>query len=220
MTVNESSSPCLLAEDYTERWIALADWSLQKHHGPGARYAIMFALTLRRSGLADKAHISHVSPRIWQVKDTIRTSERACIFEDDLTQRLLDLVAITSDFPTPLFPNCVCGSKNVDDWAHGLASRKLYRGHTNFQALSVEFGLAVKPKWTPVDIFLVSLCIFRNMFLMAPHEECGLLMNQLGVSTSKTVLNKSRLFGCEYTRHIGALKHDAGHTLFRALEQH
>ena len=212
------SCPCLLPEDYVKRWVSLAEWSLQKQHGPGARYSLMFALTLRRSALSDRAHISYVSPRIWQVKDTIRTSERASLFADDLTHRLLDLVDITSDFPTPLFPKCVCGSQSVDDWAHGLASRKLYRGHTNFQALSVEFDLAVGQTWTPQEICVVSFCIFRNMFSIAAHEECCLLMNQLGVTTSKHIFKKTHLFGCVPTPPIGALKHDAGRTVFRAAD--
>ena len=107
--------PCVLVGDYIDRWVALAKWSLEKQHGPGARYSLMFALTLRRSALADKAHISYVSHRVWQIKDRLNTSERASLFQDELTHRLLDLVSIVVDFPTPLFPKCPCGSHNVDD---------------------------------------------------------------------------------------------------------
>ena len=142
----EPRAPCVLPEDYLQRWINLAEWSVKHEHGPGARYALMFALTLRRSVLADRAHLTYVSPRVWEVKDRICTTQRVALFEDNLMKKLLDLVDATSDFPTPLFPNCACGSGNVDDWAHGLASRKLYRGHTNYQALSVEFHLVAGPK--------------------------------------------------------------------------
>ena len=208
---------CVLPDDYIDRWVALAKWSLEKQHGPGARYSLMFALTLRRSALADRAHIIFVSPRVWQIKDMIRISDRACLFEDDLTHRLLDLVNITWEFPTPLFPKCPCGSHSVDDWAHGLASRKLYRGHTNFQALSVEFDLAVGPKWTPQEIYMVSICMFRNSFSLAPQDYCPLLMGQLGVSTPNTVFNNEQLFVCGGdTLHTGALKREAGHTVFCA----
>jgi len=217
MTAGEEgvgTRPCMLPEDYCQRWEALADWSLQKQHGPAARYSLMFALTLRRSALADRAHIIYVSPRIWQVKDRLCTSERAALFDDNLIHKLLDLIDMAADFPTPLFPNCVCGSKRVDDWAHGLASRKLYRGHTNFQALSLEFNLAVGPKWTPLEIYLVSLCLVRNRFSIAVHDECFMMMNQLGVSTSKHVLRNSDSYGCEGAPNIGSLRRDGGGTIF------
>ena len=161
--------PSVLPEGYIERWVSLGEWCLQKQHGPGARYCLMFALTLRRPALADKSHITYVSHRVWQVNDRIRTSDRVSLFEDDLTHRLLGLVDITLDFPTPLFPKCACGSGKTDDWAHGLASRKLYRGHTNFQALSVEFDLPIGPAWTPQDIYMVSMCLYRHSFRLAPN---------------------------------------------------
>ncbi len=195
MTAN-TRTPCVLPEDYLQRWHDMAEWSIKHEHGPAARYALMFALTLRRSVLADRAHITYVSPRIWEVKDRLCTSQRVAIFSDGLMHKLLDLVDATADYPTPLFPHCACGSHRTDEWAHGLASRKLYRGHTNFQALCVEFNIEAGPKWTPLEIYLVSLCVFRTRFKMIPHDECRLLMNQLGLATPKQVFYHSHWFQC------------------------
>ena len=78
MTVDRTENrlqPYVLPDDYIDRWVELAKWSLEKQHGPSARYSLMFALSLRRSALADKAHIRHVSHRVWQVNDTILTSD-------------------------------------------------------------------------------------------------------------------------------------------------
>ena len=188
--------PFVLPEDYIQRWLDLAEWSVQHQHGPAARYALMFALTLRRSALADRAHVTYVSPRVWEVKDRLLTSQRVALFEDSLMNRLLDIVDATADFPTPLFPNCACGSNRTDEWAHGLASRKLYRGHTNFQALSVAFKVDAGPKWTPLELYLVSLCVFRAMFKVMPHDECRALMNQLGLTTPRNVFCHSHWFQC------------------------
>ena len=222
MTVDRTENrlqPYVLPDDYIDRWVELAKWSLEKQHGPSARYSLMFALSLRRSALADKAHIRHVSHRVWQVNDTILTSDWVSLFEDDLTHRLLGLVDITSEFPTPLFPKCPCGSGKTDDWAHGLASRKLYRGHTNFQALSVEFDLPIGPAWTPQDIYMVSMCLYRHSFRLAPNDYCDLLMNQLGVSTSKNVFHNSNVFGCARSPNLGSLSMESGKIIFHPNEQ-
>ena len=144
--------PCVLPTDYHKRWLELAEWSCRHQHGPASRYAIMYALTLRRSVLADRTHITYMSHRVWEVKDRLATSPRVALFDDKLVERLLDNIDNTADFPTPLFSNCACGSHRTDDWAHGLASRKLYRGHTNFQALSATFNIAAGPQWTPLEI--------------------------------------------------------------------
>ena len=55
---SESRAPCGLPDDYLQRWYDLAEWSIKHQHGPAARYSLMFALTLRRSVLADRAHIA------------------------------------------------------------------------------------------------------------------------------------------------------------------
>ena len=60
--------------------------------------------------------------------------------------------------------------------------------------------------------------MFRNSFALAPHDYCPLLMGQLGVSTPKTIFNNEHLFVCGGdTLRAGALKRDAGHTVFCAV---
>ena len=208
-------TPCELPGDYQQHWRDLAEWSIKHLHGPSARYALMFALCLRRSVLADRAHITYVSPRVWEVRDRVCTSQRLSLFDDALTRVLLDTVDTTTDFPTPLFPNCACGSHRTDDWAHGLASRKLYRGHTNFQALSVEFKIEAGPQWTPLEIYLVSLCIFRNTVATVPRDECELLMNQLGVKLPRNVFHHAHWFKCAQTVPTGTANIVDGQTRFR-----
>ena len=199
----EGRAPCTLPNDYHKRWLELAEWSCKHQHGPASRYAIMYALTLRRSVLADRAHITYISPRVWEVKDRLVTSQRIALFDDKLVELLLDNIDNTADFPTPLFPNCACGSHRTDDWAHGLASRRLYRGHTNFQALSSEFNIAAGPQWTPLEIYLVSLCILRNSITFAPHDDCTMLMHQLGVKLPKNVFLHAHWFRMEGLTLVG-----------------
>ena len=179
-------TPFTLPSDYFQKWLALARWSIEHEHGPCCRYALMFALGLRRSALASKDHVKHVRPRIWQVETPTCTSQRVSLFDDALTQALLDKVEGTANMATPLYPNAPCGSHRVDDWAHGLAKRKLFRGHTNFQALSVDFSVDAGPSWTPQEIFLASLGVMRATFLMDAKDELQLLMNQLGLATPKS----------------------------------
>jgi hypothetical protein len=119
-------------------------------------------------------------------------------------ERLLQNIDNTADFPTPLFPNCACGSHRTDDWAHGLASRRHYRGQTNFQALTGKFSVAAGPQWTPLEIFLVSLCTLRNSVSFAPHDECQLLMNQLGVKLPKNVFHHTHWFRLESLTPFGS----------------
>lgn len=213
----EGRAPCNLPNDYHKRWIELAEWSIKHQHGPASRYALMYALTLRRSVLADRTHITSLSPRVWEVKDRLVTAPRIAIFDDKLVERLLDNVDNTADFPTPLFPNCACGSHRTDDWAHGLASRRLYRGHTNFQALSAAFNVAAGPQWTPLEIYLVSLCVLRNSIMFAPHDECTMLMHQLGVKLPKNVFHHAHWFRMESLTPIGmaAIKDDQTYFMAR-----
>ena len=58
---SEGRAPCVLPSDYHNRWVDLAEWSCKHQHGPACRYALMYALTLRRSVLADRMHIRHLS---------------------------------------------------------------------------------------------------------------------------------------------------------------
>ena len=109
-----SHAPCILPNDYSQSWLTLAEWSINYLHGPAARYSLMFALSLRRSVLADWNRITYVSPRVWEVKDRLRTSQRLSLFDDGVVRRLLDLVDATADSPTPLFPKCACGSHRTD----------------------------------------------------------------------------------------------------------
>ena len=210
----ECRAPCTLPNDYHRRWIELAEWSCTHQHGPASRYAIMYALTLRRSVLADRMHITFVSPRVWEVKDRLATSQRIALFDDKLVERLLHNIDSTADFPTPLFPNCACGSHRTDDWAHGLASRKSYRGYTNFQALSTEFDIAAGPQWTPLEIYLVSLCVLRNSITFAPHDECTMLMHQLGVKLPKNVFLHAHWFRMESLTPVGTARLKDGQTVF------
>ena len=211
-------APSVLPDDYHQRWIDLAQWSCKHQHGPSSRYALMYALTLRRSVLADRAHITYVSPRVWEVKDRLRTTSRVALFDDELMQQLLENVDVTTDFPTPLFPNCACGSHRTDDWAHGLASRKLYRGHTNFQALSVKFKIAAGPQWTPLEIYLVSLCVLRNSVTMPPHDECQLLMNQLGVKLPRNVFHHAHWFRMAHLTPVGTAAIKSDRTVYTSRE--
>ena len=87
-----------------------------------------------------------------------------------------------------MFPKTACGSQTVDTWAHGLACRRSYRGHTIFQALTKRFDLEAGPQWTPLEIFLVSLCVFRHAFALSPDSYSQLIMNQLGIKTKKNAL--------------------------------
>ena len=51
-------------------------------------------------------------------RHAVRKPERVSLFDDELTHALLDAVDTTADFPTPLFPNCACGSHRTDDQGH------------------------------------------------------------------------------------------------------
>ena len=212
-------APYELPADYLQNWMEFAAWSIKHSHGPGARYCVMFALALRRSTLACKTYITRISPRVWRVETRTCTTQRASLFEDHLMKSLLDTIDYTADFPTPLFPNCPCGSHRTDDWAHGLAKRHIYRGHTNFQAISVEFKIEAGPAWTPLEIYLVSVCIFRNMFKMSPHDECPILMNQLGLVTPKNVFHNLHWFR-SFTPPCaeGSLRLDAGQLICHEIK--
>ena len=216
---SEGRAPCILPKEYHERWRELAEWSCQQQHGPTSRYAIMYALTLRRSVLADRAHITYVSPHVWEVKDRLVTAQRIALFDDKLVESLLNNVDRTADFPTPLFPNSPCGSHRTDAWAHGLASRKLDRGHTNFQAISKKLNVAARPQWTPLEIYLVSLCVLRNSIMIAPYDECAMLMHQLGVQLPKNVFHHAHWFRMESAAPIGSAIIKDGQTVYEALGQ-
>ena len=210
-------APCALPEDYLDRWVAMAHWAVARLHGPAARYCLMFAFALQRSALADREHIVYRAPRLWQVRQCAHHRDpgfvtvRVSLLDDNLTQTLLDTVQLTSDFPTPLFPRTACGSQTVDTWAHGLACRQQYRGHTNFQALSKRFDLEAGPQWTPLEIFLVSLCVFRHAFVLAPNSYSQLIMNQLGVKTKKNALYHTLWF-TGTSPQIGTVAIEGGQT--------
>ncbi len=206
----------MLPAGYLRAWVALAEWACDQRHGPAARYSVMLALTLRTPSLASRRHIAYVSPRIWEVSlfetspDT--TCQRVSLFSDALTEKLLDSIDATWGYPLRLYPGTPCGSGHTDVWAHGLASRRLCRGRTNFQAMSCGFLLAAGAKWTPNAIHLASVCLFRAHFNLAARDECQLLMRQLGVAVPGKAFYKLHWFTSLDDAAVGTVSVEDGRT--------
>ena len=118
-------APSSLPEDYLRRWCDLARWAVDSRHGAAARFAIMFALTLRWSPVADRHHIRYERERVWRVvaPKGVET-QRVSLFGDELMRALLDTVDATAELHAPVFPRTPCGSRSADSWAHSMASRK------------------------------------------------------------------------------------------------
>ena len=129
----------LLPSDYHARWAALARYGLEHQHGQLCRLALMYSLGLRR-GAAVEACKCTGRPRVWVAEGSRdHRSERISLFGDDTVRELLRMVEATRDYPRPNFPRAACGSAAVDVWCHSLASRKEYRGRTNFEAVADRF---------------------------------------------------------------------------------
>ena len=80
------------------------------------------------------------------------------------------------------------------------------------------FRLEAGPKWTPLEIFLVSLCVFRHSYSLAPRDHCRLLMNQLGVKTRKNVLYHSHWFTGAGMEALGAVAVEDGRALVKTAK--
>lgn len=176
----------------------------------------MLALTLRTSSLASRRHIARVSPRVWEVSlpdaspDT--TSQRVSLLYDALTEKLLDTIDATSSYPSKLYPGTPCGSGHTDVWAHGLASRKLFRGAANFKSMSCRFHLTAGAKWAPHAIHRASVCLFRAHFNLAARDECQLLMRQLGVAAPGKAFQKLHWFTSLDGAAVGTVSVEDGRT--------
>ena len=107
---------------------------------------------------------------------------------------LLSAVQGTKALPTPTFPFTPCGSDRVDVWCHSCASRKHFRGQSNFQALSKQFALGVGEQWAPNEIYTVAAAVFRSRFRLEPSRACGILAAQLGLKTVGSALYVSQLY--------------------------
>ncbi len=82
-------TPTLLPNGYLQHWLDLARWSIAQSHGPAARYAVMFALPLRRSALACSKHVNHVSHRVWEVKTRAGRELHISLFDGKMINALL-----------------------------------------------------------------------------------------------------------------------------------
>ena len=208
--------PCVLPVGYLRAWVDFAEWACEQQHGPAARYSVMLALTLRTSLLASRRHIACAPPRVWDVSlsgtSPDITCQRVSLFDDALTEQLLDTIDATSGYPLKLYPGTPCGSGQTDVWAHGLASRKLFRGRTNFRSMSSRFHLAAGAKWTPNAIHLASVCLFRVHFKLAALDECQLLMRQLGVGAPGKAFYKLRWFTSLDDAAVGTVSVEDGGT--------
>ena len=167
-----------LDADYHDRWNKLATWAVNSDHGAAARFAIMFALSLRWPSVADGSRVTRIRARVWQVVMPCSAStQRVALFEDDLVIALLSTVQKTKSFPAPVFPKVPCGSCDSEVWAHSCASRKYHRGEKNFAALcgKVDIGAAERP----LDIYAISIQCFYSVFTWSAEDD-GLMTKQLG----------------------------------------
>ncbi len=159
----------VLPPDFLARWQAFAEWGIASAHGPACKFALMFCLTLKTARTADREHIEYVRPRIYKVKTPkgVQT-QRVSLFNDSLTAGLLDTIDNTRGLKKQVFPRCPCGSAGAEEWAHHMASRKTRRNAKNFRALSECFGVDL-PTWSPLEIYVVSIAVFRSSFSW-PHS--------------------------------------------------
>ena len=188
-----------LPADYHSRWERLAQYGIDKLHGQICRLALMYALTLRRGAAAESSRVHFVRPRVWRAEGS-RTyrSDRVSLFSDDIVRSLLNVVEGTKDFPKPTYPVVPCGSSSVEVWCHSLASRKQYKGKTNFEALSEQFLLPpARGQWTPNSIHTAAVAVFRNKFFHNPTDAPRILAEQLGLKTFKTALYVAQTYSME-----------------------
>ena len=188
-----------LPADYHNRWERLAQHGIDKHHGQICRLTLMYALTLRRGAAADASQVKFVRPRVWKAEGS-RTyrSERVSLLSDDIVHSLLDVIETTKDFPKPNFPVAPCGSSSVEVWCHSLASRKKFKGKTNFEALSEQFLLRpAVGKWAPNSIYLAAVAVFRTRFVCNYNDTPHVLADQLGLKTFKTALYVAQTYSME-----------------------
>ena len=175
-----------LPQDYHSRWEALAQYGLEHQHGQLCRLALMYALTLRRGAAAEESQVRFIRPRVWEAEGSRKhRSERVALFDDDLVRALLRMVEQTKDLSNPNFPKVACGSSYVEVWCHSLAARKLYRGKTNFEAVSDHFDLSVGFKLVPNEIHLVAAGVFKAHFAYDASDAACVLSTQLGLKTYK-----------------------------------
>ena len=169
----------------------------------------MHARTLRRGAAAESSQVELVRPRVWEAEGS-RTyrSERVSLFSDDMVRNLLNAVEGTKDFPTPNYPVAPCGSSSFEVWCHSFASRKKYKGKTNFEALSEQFLLPpTDGKWTPNAIHMAAVAVFRNKFFYNPTEASRILADQLGLKTFKTALYVAQTYSMEQAEGDGDMGH-------------
>ena len=202
-----------LDADYHDRWIKLATWAVNSDHGAAARFAIMFALSLRWPSFADGSHVTRVRARVWQVVMPCGAStQRVALFEDDLVIALLSTVQKTKSFPAPVFPKVPCGSYESEVWAHSCASRKYHRGEKNFAALCRRFNIAATDR--PLDIYAVSVRCFYAMFTWSVEDEDELMAKQFGTKSSYRAHYSLRRFASAACEHLGDLRSEGGDTFF------
>ena len=161
-----------LPAEYHSRWERLAQYGIDKQHGQICKLALMYALTLRRGAAAEASLVQCLRPRVWEAEGS-RTyrSERVSLFSDDIVRSLLNVVETTKDLPKANYPVVPCGSSSVEVWCHSLASRKQFKGKTNFEALSEQ--LLLRPalgKWAPNAIYVAAMAVYRNRFLYNSTE--------------------------------------------------
>jgi hypothetical protein len=207
-------APSSLPDDYLARWCDLAQWAVETQHGAAARFAIMYALSLRCTPSADSQHIAYVRPRVWQVsapKD-IQT-QRVSLFDDELMRKLLDTVDATAGLHCPVFARTPCGSQSADVWAHSMASRKQDDGRKNFAALSERFGVSLNT-WSPLEIYVASLSSFRACFQWSREHEERLLSNQLGSHPRRAYYALSWIDLPRDMQKLGTLSIQGDETLF------
>ena len=208
---------CSLCYSYHSNWCELAGWAVASKHGAAARFAIMYSFSMRWPSVADGDHIKYVRPRVWKVTMPCGAeTQRASLFEDPLVEMLLDTVGHTAELSTPVFPQLPCGSRHSEVWAHSYASRRCYRGVKNFAALCRRFGVDASVKWSPLDIYAVSMSVYRAMFTWRLEDEEELLCRQLGTRSGCRAHNSLRWFKCPVNAalHEGALRSDGEKTVF------
>lgn len=206
-----------LEADYYTNWLELATFAIESNHGAAARFAIMFALSLKWPTVADGEHIEYVRPRVWLVGMPCGAkTQRASLFEDSLLEALLNTVARTAELPIPVFPRLPCGSRDSEVWAHSYASRKHHRDEKNFVALCRKFAVAAGEAWSPLDIYAASICIFDAMFTWSAVDEDAMLSRQLGTKSAARAHYSLHWFKCSTATalHVGELRSDCHETTF------
>ena len=211
-------APSSLPTDYLARWHTLAHWAADAQHGAAARFAVMYALALRCTPSADSHHIKYIRPRVWEVaapKDA--HTQRVSLFDDELMTSLLATIDATTGLHCPVFPHTPCGSQSADVWAHSMASRKQDHGRKNFAALSDRFGVALNT-WSPLEIYVASLSIFRACFQWNRTHEERLQSNQLGSHPRRVYYALSWIDPPRDMQKLGTLSMQDDETLFTAEE--